>query len=35
MKTTARIVAYRRRCRQPGKGTGLSHYILLAPKAGK
>ncbi len=29
------IVAYRRRCRQLGKNTGLSHYILLAPKAKK
>ncbi len=28
-----KIIAYRRRCRQIG--TGLSHYILLAPKAKK
>jgi modified peptide precursor CbpA len=27
------IISYRRRCRQIG--TGLSHYILLAPKADK
>ena len=26
----SRIISYRRRCRQIG--TGLSHYILLAPK---
>lgn len=28
-----RIISYRRRCRELGKGTGLSHYILLTPKA--
>jgi hypothetical protein len=28
-----KIVSYRRRCRELGKNTGLSHYILLTPKA--
>lgn len=35
MKKTVKIIAYRRRCRQLGQGTGLSHYILLTPKADK
>lgn len=28
-----RIISYRRRCRNANQGTGLSHYILLTPKA--
>ena len=35
MKKQAKVVSYRRRCRQMGMGTGLSHYILLAPKVSK
>jgi len=30
---TKKIVSYRRRCKELGKNTGLSHYILLTPKA--
>lgn len=30
-----KIIAYRRRCRVSNKGTGLSHYIFLAPKTDK
>ena len=26
------IISYRRRCREVGNGTGLSHYILVTPK---
>jgi modified peptide precursor CbpA len=33
MKEKERIISYRRRCRNANQGTGLSHYILLAPKA--
>ncbi len=29
------IISYRRRCRDANQGTGLSHYILLTPKADK
>ena len=29
------IISYRRRCRASNNGTGLSHYILLTPKADK
>ena len=29
------IIAYRKRCKKLGKNTGLSHYILLTPKAKK
>jgi modified peptide precursor CbpA len=32
MNKNERIIAYRRRCRKPENGTGLSHYILLTPK---
>jgi hypothetical protein len=35
MKKDSKIIAYRRRCRQLGNNTGLSHYILLTPKAKK
>lgn len=28
-----RVISYRRRCSLIGQGTGLSHYILLTPKA--
>jgi hypothetical protein len=35
MKKTVNVVAYRRRCQHIGQGTGLSHYILLTPKAAK
>jgi modified peptide precursor CbpA len=30
-----RIISYRRRCRNPNNGTGLSHYILVTPKTPK
>jgi len=33
MKTQKQIISYRRRCNLIGQGTGLSHYILLAPSA--
>lgn len=33
MKEKQRIISYRRRCRELNRGTGLSHYILLTPKA--
>ncbi|MDG4476380.1 hypothetical protein [Thiovibrio frasassiensis] len=33
MKTQKEIISYRRRCNLIGQGTGLSHYILLAPTA--
>lgn len=33
MKTQKKIISYRRRCNLIGQGTGLSHYILLAPRA--
>lgn len=33
MKSSQAILSYRRRCRRLGQGTGLSHYILLTPKA--
>jgi modified peptide precursor CbpA len=29
------IISYRRKCRDANQGTGLSHYILLTPKAVK
>lgn len=32
MKEEKKIISYRRRCRGLA-GTGLSHYILLTPKA--
>ena len=35
MKDAKKIIAYRRRCRELGAGTGLSHYILLTPKPAK
>ncbi len=35
MKSEKEIIAYRRRCREMGAGTGLSHYILLTPKPAK
>lgn len=35
MEKKATVIAYRRRCIEIGKSTGLSHYILLAPKADK
>jgi len=35
MKDGKKIIAYRRRCRELGAGTGLSHYILLTPKPAK
>jgi hypothetical protein len=35
MEKTARIISYRRRCRQTGQGTGLSHYLLLTPQTDK
>lgn len=35
MKNSKGILSYRRRCRRLGQGTGLSHYILLTPKASK
>ncbi len=35
MEKKARVVSYRRRCRENGRGTGLSHYILLTPQAKK
>jgi hypothetical protein len=35
MKGKERIISYRRRCRNSGNGTGLAHYILLAPKQEK
>lgn len=35
MESRKRIVSYRRRCRNTDNGTGLSHYILLTPKAEK
>ncbi len=34
-KNAKNVISYRRRCRQLGQNTGLSHYILLAPKADK
>ena len=34
MKAEKPIISYRRRCNLIGQGTGLSHYILLAPGAG-
>lgn len=34
MENKKRIISYRRRCLN-SNGTGLSHYILLAPKAEK
>ncbi len=34
MKAQKQIISYRRRCNLIGQGTGLSHYILLAPSAG-
>jgi modified peptide precursor CbpA len=34
MKREGRIVSYRRRCKK-SNGTGLSHYILMVPKANK
>jgi hypothetical protein len=33
MKAQKQIISYRRRCNLIGQGTGLSHYILLAPSA--
>ena len=33
MKALKQIISYRRRCNLIGQGTGLSHYILLAPSA--
>ncbi|MDH4332320.1 MAG: hypothetical protein OEV89_07050 [Desulfobulbaceae bacterium] len=33
MKAQKEIISYRRRCNLIGQGTGLSHYILLAPSA--
>jgi modified peptide precursor CbpA len=33
MKKQEKIISYRRRCRNSEQGTGLSHYILLTPKA--
>lgn len=33
MKAQKQIISYRRRCNLIGQGTGLSHYILLAPNA--
>ena len=33
MKAQKQIISYRRRCNLIGQGTGLSHYILLAPPA--
>lgn len=35
MKEVKKVIAYRRRCRELGAGTGLSHYILLTPKPAK
>ncbi len=35
MEKKAKIISYRRRCRESNQGTGLSHYILLTPKADK
>ena len=32
-KSDKKVISYRRRCLQLGQNTGLSHYILLAPKA--
>jgi len=32
-KSAKKVISYRRRCLQLGQNTGLSHYILLAPKA--
>lgn len=32
MKSQKKIIAHRRKCRELGKNTGLSHYILLAPR---
>jgi hypothetical protein len=32
-KSAKKVISYRRRCRQLGQNTGLSHYILLTPKA--
>lgn len=33
MQKKEKILSYRRRCRNTNQGTGLSHYILLTPKA--
>lgn len=33
MQEKKQIISYRRRCNLIGQGTGLSHYILLTPKA--
>lgn len=33
MKNDKLIISYRRKCRNSGQGTGLSHYILMTPKA--
>ena len=33
MKAQNQIISYRRRCNLIGQGAGLSHYILLTPKA--
>lgn len=33
MQKSTKIIAYRRRCNLKGQSTGLSHYILLTPKA--
>jgi hypothetical protein len=35
MMKKERIISYRRRCRQVGQGTGLSHYILWTPQPDK
>jgi modified peptide precursor CbpA len=35
MSKKQNIISYRRRCRETANGTGLSHYILLTPKASK
>jgi modified peptide precursor CbpA len=35
MQKKERIISYRRRCTALNRGTGLSHYILLTPKADK
>jgi len=32
MQKKARIISYRRRCKDLNQGTGLSHYILLTSK---